>query len=172
MYLYRNTSKCQTELNRSRLWWIKSILEVIGDAQPYSTVKNIFQLKWSKKFAEEKHLLKLFEKCLYFCALQSSAVHQHYFLLLFGDFVFPLSPLADMWCPPKHRISRGHSNEEKTVWNLKHSVADCQMLLLDEEEVVRTESAVFCLLCPSVSLFSSLSLPKTLFKLWLFHFSL
>ncbi|XP_020563206.1 ras/Rap GTPase-activating protein SynGAP-like [Oryzias latipes] len=54
--------------------------------------------------------------------------------------VFPHHP-SDMWCPPKHRISRGHSNEEKTVWNLKHSVADCQMLLLDEEEVERHSSS-------------------------------
>lgn len=86
-------------------------------------------------------------------------------LLSFGDFVFPIVPPTDMWCPPKPRLSRGHSNEERTVWNLKQSVADCQMLLLDEEEVVRTDSAVFCLSCPSVSLFSSLSLPSTLFKL-------
>uniref|UniRef100_A0AAQ5ZJV6 DAB2 interacting protein b n=1 Tax=Amphiprion ocellaris TaxID=80972 RepID=A0AAQ5ZJV6_AMPOC len=43
-----------------------------------------------------------------------------------------------MQYPLRHRISRGHSYEERTVWNPKYCVvADCQMLLLNEEEVER-----------------------------------
>lgn len=50
-------------------------------------------------------------------------------------------------------MSRGHSYEEQTVWNPKYCVVgDCQMLLLNEEEVVRADSTISCLSCPSVSL--------------------
>ncbi|TDH02241.1 hypothetical protein EPR50_G00171010 [Perca flavescens] len=36
-------------------------------------------------------------------------------------------------------MSRGHSYEEQTVWNPKYCVVgDCQMLLLNEEEVIRS----------------------------------
>lgn len=51
-------------------------------------------------------------------------------------------------------MSRGHSYEEQIAWNPKCcAVADSQMLLLneEEEEVVRADSTVFCLSCPSVS---------------------
>ncbi|GLD51657.1 ras/Rap GTPase-activating protein SynGAP-like protein [Lates japonicus] len=44
--------------------------------------------------------------------------------------------LSDVRCPSRHWMSRGHSCEERTVWNPKYCVvADCQMLLLNEEEV-------------------------------------
>ncbi|GAA6219286.1 ras/Rap GTPase-activating protein SynGAP-like [Lates japonicus] len=46
--------------------------------------------------------------------------------------------LSDVRCPSRHWMSRGHSCEERTVWNPKYCVvADCQMLLLNEEEVIR-----------------------------------
>ncbi|TMS08575.1 Ras/Rap GTPase-activating protein SynGAP [Larimichthys crocea] len=45
-------------------------------------------------------------------------------------------------CPSRHWISRGHSYEEQTVWNPKYCVvADCQMLLLNEEEVERRSAS-------------------------------
>uniref|UniRef100_A0A3P8UB76 Uncharacterized protein n=1 Tax=Amphiprion percula TaxID=161767 RepID=A0A3P8UB76_AMPPE len=48
------------------------------------------------------------------------------------------SVCRNMQYPLRHRISRGHSYEERTVWNPKYCVvADCQMLLLNEEEVER-----------------------------------
>ena len=59
-------------------------------------------------------------------------------------------------------MSRGHSYEEQTAWNPKYCVVgDCQMLLLNEEEVVRADSTISRLSCPSVSplLFSSARLP-------------
>uniref|UniRef100_A0A8D3AFF5 DAB2 interacting protein b n=1 Tax=Scophthalmus maximus TaxID=52904 RepID=A0A8D3AFF5_SCOMX len=38
-------------------------------------------------------------------------------------------------CPSRHRMSRGHSCEERTAWNPHYcAVADCQMLLLNEAE--------------------------------------
>ncbi|CAJ1070250.1 disabled homolog 2-interacting protein isoform X7 [Xyrichtys novacula] len=44
--------------------------------------------------------------------------------------------LSDVRCPSRHWMSRGHSYEEQTAWNPKYCVvADCQMLLLNEEEV-------------------------------------
>ncbi|AWP15540.1 putative ras/Rap GTPase-activating protein SynGAP-like [Scophthalmus maximus] len=42
----------------------------------------------------------------------------------------------DVRCPSRHRMSRGHSCEERTAWNPQYcAVADCQMLLLNEAEV-------------------------------------
>ncbi|XP_028274317.1 ras/Rap GTPase-activating protein SynGAP [Parambassis ranga] len=50
--------------------------------------------------------------------------------------------LSDMHCPLRHRMLRGHSYEERTAWNPKYSaVADCQMLLLNEEEVERRSAS-------------------------------
>lgn len=51
-------------------------------------------------------------------------------------------------------MARGHSYEERSVWNPKYCVvADCQMLLLNEEEVVRADFTVQSLVCHlSVSL--------------------
>lgn len=76
-------------------------------------------------------------------------------------------------------MSRGHSYEEQNVWDPKHcAVAECQMLLLNEEEVVRADSTVFCLSCSSVSLLSlcsSLFVPVSFILLllplffWLLH---
>ncbi|XP_069369500.1 DAB2 interacting protein b isoform X3 [Paralichthys olivaceus] len=44
--------------------------------------------------------------------------------------------LSDARCLSRHRMSRGHSCEERTVWNPQYCVvADCQMLLLKDEEV-------------------------------------
>ncbi|KAL7376208.1 hypothetical protein ABVT39_003338 [Epinephelus coioides] len=44
--------------------------------------------------------------------------------------------LSDVRCPSRHWLSRGHSYEEQTAWNPKYCVVgDCQMLLLNEEEV-------------------------------------
>ncbi|XP_074546083.1 disabled homolog 2-interacting protein-like isoform X3 [Halichoeres trimaculatus] len=44
--------------------------------------------------------------------------------------------LSDRRCPSRHWMSHGHSYEEQTAWNPKYCVvADCQMLLLNEEEV-------------------------------------
>lgn len=75
--------------------------------------------------------------------------------LTFYNWYLPLCdfPFLDVRCPSRHWISRGHSYEEQTVWNPKYCVvADCQMLLLnEEEEVVRAHSTVLCLSCPSVS---------------------
>ncbi|XP_071322978.1 DAB2 interacting protein b isoform X2 [Trachinotus anak] len=48
----------------------------------------------------------------------------------------------DVRCPSRHWMSRGHSCEEQTVWNPKYCVvADCQMLLLNEEEVERRSAS-------------------------------
>lgn len=45
-------------------------------------------------------------------------------------------------------MARGHSYEERSVWNPKYCVvADCQMLLLNEEEVVRADFTVQSLVC-------------------------
>ncbi|KAM7368765.1 hypothetical protein PAMP_013072 [Pampus punctatissimus] len=42
----------------------------------------------------------------------------------------------DVRCPSRLWMSRGHSFEERTVWNPKYCVvADCQMLLLNEDEM-------------------------------------
>ncbi|XP_029024678.1 DAB2 interacting protein b isoform X3 [Betta splendens] len=47
-------------------------------------------------------------------------------------------PLADAPCPSRRWMTRGHSYEERSAWNPKYCVlADCQMLLLNEEEVER-----------------------------------
>ncbi|XP_071322979.1 DAB2 interacting protein b isoform X3 [Trachinotus anak] len=55
---------------------------------------------------------------------------------------FPHSSPADVRCPSRHWMSRGHSCEEQTVWNPKYCVvADCQMLLLNEEEVERRSAS-------------------------------
>ncbi|XP_051267708.1 ras/Rap GTPase-activating protein SynGAP [Dicentrarchus labrax] len=44
--------------------------------------------------------------------------------------------LSDVHCPSRRWMSRGHSYEEQTVWNPKYCVVgECQMLLLNEEEV-------------------------------------
>ena len=57
-------------------------------------------------------------------------------------------------------MSRGHSYEEQSVWNPKYCVVgDGQMLLLNEEEVVRADSAICCLSCPAVSPLLSSSVP-------------
>ncbi|XP_034565925.1 ras/Rap GTPase-activating protein SynGAP [Notolabrus celidotus] len=46
--------------------------------------------------------------------------------------------LSDVRCPSRHWMTRGHSYEEQTAWNPKYCVvADCQMLLLNEEEVIQ-----------------------------------
>uniref|UniRef100_A0A8C6SKB4 Uncharacterized protein n=1 Tax=Neogobius melanostomus TaxID=47308 RepID=A0A8C6SKB4_9GOBI len=42
----------------------------------------------------------------------------------------------------RHRMSRGHSYEEKPMWNKYCVLPDCQMLLLNEEEVVRADCPV------------------------------
>uniref|UniRef100_A0A3B4XVC3 Uncharacterized protein n=1 Tax=Seriola lalandi dorsalis TaxID=1841481 RepID=A0A3B4XVC3_SERLL len=48
------------------------------------------------------------------------------------------SSSLDVRCPSRHWMSRGHSCEERTAWNPKYCVvADCQMLLLNENQVVR-----------------------------------
>ncbi|KAF0031683.1 hypothetical protein F2P81_016238 [Scophthalmus maximus] len=45
-------------------------------------------------------------------------------------------------CPSRHRMSRGHSCEERTAWNPHYcAVADCQMLLLNEAEVERRSAS-------------------------------
>ncbi|XP_025764300.1 DAB2 interacting protein b isoform X3 [Oreochromis niloticus] len=50
--------------------------------------------------------------------------------------------LSDTRCPLRHRMARGHSYEERSVWNPKYCVvADCQMLLLNEEEVQRRSAS-------------------------------
>ncbi|CAJ1070252.1 disabled homolog 2-interacting protein-like isoform X3 [Xyrichtys novacula] len=50
--------------------------------------------------------------------------------------------LSDVRCPSRHWMSRGHSYEEQTAWNPKYCVvADCQMLLLNEEEVERRSAS-------------------------------
>lgn len=76
-------------------------------------------------------------------------------LLVFTTDIFlcAIFPFLDVRCPSRHWISRGHSYEEQTVWNPKYCVvADCRMLLLnEEEEVVRADSTVLCLSRPSVS---------------------
>ncbi|CAK6975480.1 disabled homolog 2-interacting protein-like isoform X5 [Scomber scombrus] len=44
--------------------------------------------------------------------------------------------LSDVRCPTRHWVSRGHSYEERTVRNPQYCVvADCQMLLLNEQEM-------------------------------------
>lgn len=54
---------------------------------------------------------------------------------------------SDVRCTTRHMISRGHSYDERTAWNPKHClVADCQMLYLKEEEVVREFSHSLCFL--------------------------
>uniref|UniRef100_A0A3P8WC13 Uncharacterized protein n=1 Tax=Cynoglossus semilaevis TaxID=244447 RepID=A0A3P8WC13_CYNSE len=53
--------------------------------------------------------------------------------------------ITDVRCTTRHMISRGHSYDERTAWNPKHClVADCQMLYLKEEEVVREFSHSRC----------------------------
>lgn len=55
--------------------------------------------------------------------------------------------LLDVRFPSRHWTSRGHSYEEQTTRNPKYCVgADCQMLLLndEEEEVVRADNTLFC----------------------------
>ncbi|XP_074472967.1 DAB2 interacting protein b isoform X4 [Sebastes fasciatus] len=50
--------------------------------------------------------------------------------------------LSDVRCPSRHWMSRGHSYDEQTVWNPKYCVVgDCQMLLLNEEEVERRSAS-------------------------------
>ncbi|KAL4004489.1 heparan sulfate 6-O-sulfotransferase HS6ST1 [Sarotherodon galilaeus] len=50
--------------------------------------------------------------------------------------------LSDTRCPLRHGMARGHSYEERSVWNPKYCVvADCQMLLLNEEEVQRRSAS-------------------------------
>lgn len=59
----------------------------------------------------------------------------------------PVFSSLDARCASRYWMTRGHSYEERTVWNPKHCVlADCQMLLLNEEEVVR-EHTVQSLVC-------------------------
>lgn len=76
---------------------------------------------------------------------------------------------SDVRCTTRHMISRGHSYDERTAWNPKHClVADCQMLYLKEEEVVREFSHSRCVtilyvflsffLSTSVHLFTSLQI--------------
>lgn len=66
-------------------------------------------------------------------------------------FLFVFVP--DVRCPSRQWMSRGHSCEEQTARNPELRVAgDCQMLLLSEEEVVRSGSAASRPSCASVSL--------------------
>ncbi|XP_054908625.1 disabled homolog 2-interacting protein-like isoform X1 [Poeciliopsis prolifica] len=53
------------------------------------------------------------------------------------EIMFSCSP-SDLRRPPQQRMSRGHSYEERTLWNPQCSAAaDRQMLLLDEQEAGR-----------------------------------
>lgn len=79
-------------------------------------------------------------------------------MCFFLSLCFFFSSSLDVQCPSRRWMSRGHSCEEQTVWNPKYCVvADCQMLLLNEEEVVRAHSTFSCLSCCSVSSFCFVS---------------
>lgn len=74
--------------------------------------------------------------------------HKLSFSLSLCAIVFPCPPAPsfpplDVRFPSRRWPSRGHSYEEQTAWNPKYCVgADCQLLLLndEEEEVVRADN--------------------------------
>lgn len=124
--------------------------------------------------------LKLFIPLHYQANKQMFSLSQVYFVFsssfttdVFLSLIFlPSSPSLDVRCPSRHWMSRGHSYDEQTAWNQKYCVvADCQMLLLNEEEVVRADSTIFCLSSPSVSPLSHLFIFLLLFVPRHFHLS-
>lgn len=116
-------------------------------------------------------ITKLTNKCFHFPRCILSFLCRHHWCLSLCDFV-PSSPSLDVRCPSRHWMSRGHSYDEQTAWNQKYCVvADCQMLLLNEEEVVRADSTIFCLSSPSVSPLCHLFIFLLLFVPCHFHLS-
>ncbi|XP_029372309.1 ras/Rap GTPase-activating protein SynGAP [Echeneis naucrates] len=67
-------------------------------------------------------------------------------------FLHSVALFADVQCSSRHWMSRGHSYEERTAWNPKYcAVADCQMLLLNEDEERRAASCKVHLLRRTIS---------------------